>query len=407
MKVILFICVIVSGICFSQEIEVPKEKYPFSNIYEWRGKGAILINKDPNEISKEVNLTLVDETGDTKWNESFSPKSDNYYLVMSEESKYIYYLDYLGIENNKLYFHQISQAGTVKTNSINILSLFKDMGVMTPDDVEFIDVTNTTRALVYQFRKENKKEKTYEQIFVYMTHHNMRPYVCKGSPILKEDIENDKASFLTFAGSTEEAVYWAQRNRNNTNSGFKILEYTPKAELTADRFYHFPKDENIYSSQTMMYSLSGAYYTERDNDFSAAQAVVKNGKVYLNAFVKVGEEYAFKIYQYNDELEAVEILAEDKSPVGKKDIGKMGILLTKEGYCVQTEFGKNLLFKVEDKTVTKIESASIDPEKVIFNPSLLFINTSESQFVHLINGETYTFDVNQLNKDEVTYFRKK
>lgn len=399
---VLFIC----NIALSQEVEIPKEKYPFSEIYEWRGKGAILINKDPNQISKEINLTLVDKTGDTKWNESFSPKSENQYLIMSEESRYLYYLDYLGVKNNKLYFHQISQSGTVKTNSVNILSLFKKMGIMTPDDVEFVNATNTTRALVYQFRKENKKEKSFDQFFIYMTHHNMIAYACKGNTVLKEDIENDKASYMTFAGSTEESVFWAKRTRNSSTNGFTIVEYSPKAELKGDQFYSYPQKETVYSANSTMFSLSGSYYTERKN-FSASNAVVKNGEVYLNAFVKSDEEVQFNIYKYNDKLEPIKIHSGDKNLVEKKSMASIGILLTLEGYAVQGKFKEPALFLVEKDEVQSIKSSISEPEKVIFNPSLLFINSSESQFVHFINGETYTFDVNQLNKDEVSYFRKK
>jgi hypothetical protein len=63
---------------FAQQIEMPAEQYPFYSILEWKGMGAILLNRDPAGNMKKVNMTLVGNKSTNIWQQSFNPNGKDF-----------------------------------------------------------------------------------------------------------------------------------------------------------------------------------------------------------------------------------------------------------------------------------------------------------------------------------------
>ena len=83
MKSLIFIGVLIfsSSSVFSQTIEIPPVAHPFFDVIEWKGMGALLLSKDPNGTSKQVNITLIGEEVTSIWDQKFSPKDEVYFYI--------------------------------------------------------------------------------------------------------------------------------------------------------------------------------------------------------------------------------------------------------------------------------------------------------------------------------------
>ena len=123
-----FISTILGFSTFAQQFEIPAEKYPFYSILEWKGRGSILLNREPTGITKKVNLTLVGNQSTSIWQESFNPRGKDFYFISSENTRYTYFLENLNPELGKIFMHQLNSAGNMKSTSVSLTAAIKELG---------------------------------------------------------------------------------------------------------------------------------------------------------------------------------------------------------------------------------------------------------------------------------------
>lgn len=403
--ILLSIILVYSTLLFSQKVAIEAEKYPFSMIYEWQGRGSILVNKDPSGLLREVNLTLINSDGISKWQESFSPKVNEPFLILSYESKYLYYLDYMQPKNGKIYFHQINQNGSVKSSSISLLSMFKKLGYSSVEDLELVNAINTKESLVFMFEHKNKKEKSIEQILVFMMHNNRLTYAVKHASVSLENLENNTDGVLTYAGSTEERIYFTSNFQNSLQKGQRLIEYTPKGELVGDRSYQAPK-EQLQSFTPYKFSVEGTkYIASKDEHEKNGQLVFWNHKVYFIGITKTENQVNLYGYNTNNEIELLQSLG--TISLEKKETPELGWNMEEKELVIASVVKKgSKIYAIKEKGEAKKVFNQLEPEKVALNPSILKANQQGLDFVHLIDDEIYSFDKNQLNKVGKVYFVK-
>ena len=105
-KVLVLLLSLVGFHSFAQTFTIPMVDHPFIDIIEWKGKGAMLMSKDPNMSTPQINLTLIGEEQESLWDQKIRPKNEEYYYLASENARYVYFLDNLELENGKIYFNR-------------------------------------------------------------------------------------------------------------------------------------------------------------------------------------------------------------------------------------------------------------------------------------------------------------
>lgn len=205
------------------QIEIPEGKFPYNQFVEWPNVGGLFLNHDPDEKARDFNLTFVNAEGKVQWQETIYPKGYDLIPVVSAESNYIYFLDNLEIQKNKLQYHQINKSGSVTSTNIDFLRDLKKFGYNTPGEALVQNVVNTSSALVIQLLLENKDEKIYDHILFFITHHNHRTYSAKMEPTSFNNLKEENTSTPYFAGSMGDEIYFAQLS--STGSSPKAIFY--------------------------------------------------------------------------------------------------------------------------------------------------------------------------------------
>jgi hypothetical protein len=235
--------------CVIGQVEVPDGKYPYHTYIEWPGNGGLFINSDPTEKARDFNMSFINKNGELQWQETIYPKTFDVTPIVSKASNYLYFFDKLEIEKNKLYYHQINSNGSVKSTSVDFLRDLKQMGYNNPDDALIQNIINTEKALVFQLLLENKSEKVYDHVLVFLTHHNHRIYAVKMTPTNFNNFKADYTGVPYFAGSEGNSIYFAQLS----NAGGK-----PKVTF-------FPFNEKGSPSNEMTLSIPN--YKPLETDF--------------------------------------------------------------------------------------------------------------------------------------------
>ena len=143
----------------AQEFEIEAQTNPYYDIIEWKGQGAILLSRDPNKTTRRIGLTLVGNQNSSIWDESFTPRDEEFYYISSENARYVYFLDNLELEEANISFTQLNEAGNTKTTKVSMKSPLKSVGIVDYTAAEVINIVVTDKALLYTCRYEDKKEK--------------------------------------------------------------------------------------------------------------------------------------------------------------------------------------------------------------------------------------------------------
>lgn len=232
MKKYLFaILVNLSFYCVIGQTEIPEGKYPYHTYIEWPGKGGLFINSDPSEKARDFNMSFINSDGELQWQETIYPKTFSTIPVVSASSNYIYFFDQLEIEKNKLYYHQINSNGSVKSTNIDFLRELKLLGYSTPDDAVVQNIINTEKALVFQLLIENKTEKVFDHILVFLTHHNHRIYTAQLTPTNFANFKADYTGVPYFAGSMGNYIYFAQLTNAGGNPKVTYFPFDEKGKM--------------------------------------------------------------------------------------------------------------------------------------------------------------------------------
>ncbi len=225
---------LLTGMLHAQKFEIPAEKFPFFEIIEWKGQGAILLNRDPSFNLKQVHMTLVSNDGTSTWNQSFNPAVKEFYFIAEDGGKYAYFLNDLTIKDGKISFNQLNIAGNIKTHSTSVLSILKRLGNFLPDDLTVTDIVTTERALVYMLTHMDKSTNKKTTIALTITHHNLVAYA---AIVAENNIASSKAEDQVswyVAGEEGESILYAARIHSGKDAGWVIKQFSPKGEYEKD-----------------------------------------------------------------------------------------------------------------------------------------------------------------------------
>lgn len=253
--------------------------YPFTDVIEWKGVGAILMSKNPNMTTPQINLTLIADQETTIWDQKIRPKNSEFYYLSSENARYVYFLDNLDLDKGKVYFNQLNSAGNVKTTSVSISSAIKKLGSYDYNKLELINVVVTDKALVHHFRYEDKKAKSIREFATFITHHNMLCYAVELGAIPTSDLKDENVGQWNYIGFTGNEIYFAARGYSSKKKGWSTRSYTSKGKEIQGSFLEAPSD--LLPVENIGFGTTGSYYLEEKHVVERGLLAQINGKMYL------------------------------------------------------------------------------------------------------------------------------
>ena len=405
-NIILVFSLTISCLSIAQEIEVEAAAYPYSDIIEWKGMGALLMSKDPSGVAKQVNLTLVGDQTTSIWDQKFTPKNEEFYYISSENARYVYFIDNLELKNGKIYFNQLNSAGNVKSTSGQIGTAVKKLGDYDYNLLELINVVVTDKALVMHYRYEVKKNKSVMEIAVFMTHHNFLCYAAELGEIPYASLKDEKIGHWEYVGFTDDQTFFAARDFKNKSKGWSVKNYSSKGKILSGYFIDAPS-QDLLPIENIGFGTTGKYYLE--NKWSVEKGILTqiNGVFYLVGAQKKSESGAeITLYELGggewEELNKMKL----NYFIEKKNL-KLGIYPMNEGVGYHLDhngYNKVSLISFTPNT----DSAHNDfTERTIFNPSSVFERKEKEEFNVILPSVKLTFNTSQLNKPGAVKFEMK
>jgi hypothetical protein len=380
----------------SQSFEIPREEYSFDDIIEWKGVGAMLVNRDPSGLKRKINLTLISTLQSSTWNQSFNPKGKDAFYIASENSRYVYFLDNLELIEGKYFFSQLSAAGSVKSSSTLLIPLFKKLGDFDFSEMKLIDVVTTDKALVHLFRYHHTKGKKFIEIAIFMTHHNLISYGVILGETSADVAKDESLNFWQFVGSTGDQIYFATRENQTKEQGWRVKEFNSKSELKSSQF--IPNFEVSFEEfEHQSFGTCGKNYMGEKKEFERNLLTQINGNFYLTGIVSGDGKRTLKTFVFNSSKWhefATHSLALDAKSKSKTH---MGVYPLNEGLAVklEQESVSNVLLMPFEKSQEIIVTPAT--EKLIFNPSRLLVQERKSDFVISLPERIVYFERAQLN----------
>lgn len=404
-KSTLLIAIFVSTIGFSQSFEIPSAKFPYTDILEWKGMGALLVNQDPDGNEKQVNLTLVGSQTASIWDQKFTPKKEKFYYISSENARYVYFLDNLELESGKVYFSQLNSAGNVKSTSVQISTAIKQLGAYDWNEMELINVVVTDKALVHHFRYDDKKNKSTVEIATFITHHNFLCYAVELGSIPTDSFKDDNIGHWEYVGFTDDIIYFAARDYLNKSKGWSIKEYTSKGKPMTGYFVNAP--DGLIPIENIGFGTTGKYYLEEKNIIEKGLLTQINSKFYLiGAQRKTASGAEITLFELKEgvwqELNNMKL----NYFIEKKNL-KLGIYPMNEGVGYHLDHnGYNKVSLISYAPMK--ETAHNDfTDRTIYNPSSVFERKEKEEFNVILPDGLLVFDSNQLNKPGAVKFEMK
>lgn len=340
-KIILLFSVLLGFSIQAQELTASETTFPYFDALEWKNNGILLLSRDPSGNQRKITLTFMADKDFSVWQESFNPSGKDYYYISGENARYIYFLDNLELSDGKLFYHQVSSAGNIKSSSAQIGQTIKriDNNILFTD-LTPIDVFTTDKALVMTYRYHDKKEKKYTDYVVTMTHHNMMLYTCKLGSISEEQLKDPKYSHWTFAGFNEDKIFFSVRDFLEKKTGWTIQTLTSKAVLTESRFIEEPRTP-FESSNWASWGMNGSFYNDR-SETQNGRIFIQNERIYCFGVHSAANSRVMSLYELNNstwmKINSTSLPAEQskKSPAIKW-------ILLNEGLMVSTTEKGNFL----------------------------------------------------------------
>ena len=395
-KAILFLSLFLSFGSNAQEFEIEAQKYPYQDIIEWKGQGAILMSKDPAQVTRVITLTLVGDQNSSIWDETFTPRDEEFYYIASENARYVYFLDDLELDNGKVYFTQLNEAGNKKTTNVSLVNTFKSMGVFDYRELELINIVVTDKALVHHFRYHDKKEKVYKEYATFITHHNRLPYGVEIASTPVTDMKNEDFGHWEYVGFTEDKICFAARGITSKKKGWIVKEFTSKGKYTSSTFLEAPTDylavENIGFGTTGKHYLNDRFTTEK------GLVCFINDKFYMVGGESEGSGARLILYEWK-EGEWNEINKMELNYFIEKKALKLGLYPMNEGigyHLNHNGYDKASIITFEKQEISSHNSFT---ERTIYNPSSVFNRKEKQEFMVTLPGVVLTFDTEQLNKE--------
>ena len=389
---------------FAQKFVIPMVDHPFIDVIEWKGKGAILMSKDPNMAKPQINLTLIGEEQVSLWDQKIKPKNEEYYYLSSENARYVYFLDNLELTSGKVYFNQLNSAGNVKTTSTSISSAIKKLGPYDYNKLEIINVVVTDKALVHHFRYEDKKAKSIREFATFMTHHNMLCYAVELGVIPSSDLKDENIGQWNYIGFTEDEIYFAARGYSSKKKGWSTRSYTSKGKEITGTFLEAPAD--LLPIENIGFGTTGSYYLEEKHVVERGLLSQINGDFYLMGAERSDGGAALVLHKHEEgEWKTLNTMNLNYF-IENKDL-KLGIYPMNEG----------LGYHLDHNGYNKVSIVYFEPgqnsshndfsTRAIVNPSSVLYPKKKEEFTVNLPNVVLVFDTNQLGKEGEVEFEFK
>jgi len=398
-------------ICFiipsygQKNVEIPEGNYPYHSIYEWPTVGAFLINSDPDKRARDMNIVLVNTAGEMQWQETFYPKTHEPKLILSEKSSYLYFIDALQLDGNKLHYHQISKGGNVKSTSIDFLTTFEKFGINNPADAVLEDVINTEPALIFQFSFENKSTEQLDHVLVFLTHHNHKHYAIKAKETPLDFIKKGISGHLYYAGSDSHKVYFSNFQKTGSRNTLAFHGFSPKAEADEPQEMILTT-ESVLASNQQMGHFGQVYDTPKYSDF--ARGIYFDQLFYALHFDQI--KRSFDIKTYNEKGNVISLVSSSTTAEEKRKYDGTFLFSTLNDQLIVSASINEVRssFKMHQNEVKPIDFKGKDDFlKLNHNPSRLFNYREIQSFVLPTTTGILIFDESQLNKKEGLVFINK
>lgn len=385
----------------AQSFEILSKKDPFYDIIEWKGMGAMLMSKDPQGISKQINLTLIGDATNSIWDQKFTPKNSEFYYLSSENARYVYFLDNLELnEQGKVYFSQLNSAGNIKTTSISIGNAIKKLGGYDYNKLDLINVVVTDKALVHHFRYVDRKAKLVREFATFITHHNFLCYAVELGTVSNEKMKDDRFGQYHYIGFTGNEIYFAIRDYLNKKSGWTVKSYTSKGKPLQSTFLPAPTD--LLPIENIGFGTSGSYYLNNKNSVEYGILSQINNHFYLIGAQRNSTSAKLVLFTY-EEGDWKEVNQMNLNYFIENKTLKLGVYPMNEG----------LGYHLDHNGYNKVSLISFTPNvsyahndfsaRTVANPSSVFYPKKKEEFTVTLSGKILYFNTNQLGSTSVTF----
>ncbi|HLP55302.1 MAG TPA: hypothetical protein VK151_09750 [Fluviicola sp.] len=288
-----------TGFLNAQTFEIPAEGFPFYEVLEWKGQGAILLNRDPSMNQKQVYLTLVANEGKSTWNENFSPGGKEFYYISEDAGRYVYFLEHLELKSGKISFHQLNIAGNIKSNAVSFTAALKKIGDFPPEELTLLDIVTSEKALIYLFSHTNNGTKTKSTIAITMTHNNFLTYATLvAQNVTGSNKVEDQVSWY-MAGETGESIVYAARTHAGKDAGWLVKQFSPKGDLQSE--FTIPANKMVFVEHARVgFGTRGSALLKRVEPMEKGTLVVNNGTYYVGGVEMSGSTANLVTYVLKD-----------------------------------------------------------------------------------------------------------
>ena len=290
-----------TGILNAQTFEIPAEEYPFYEIIEWKGQGAMLMNRDPSFNQKQVHLTYVAEAGTSSWQGVFNPFGEKLFYIAEDGGKYVYFLNNFEFKDGKIVFHQLNNAGYIKSQSLPILAAIRKVGSFDVSDLILTDVVTTEKALVYLLSHTDKSTNKKTTIALTMTHNNLvvQAFIVSENITASAKIEDQISWYV--AGEDVESIVFAARVRSGKNSGWQVKRFTPKGEMKAE--LTVPASGIAFAEHNRVgFGTRGSAWLKVTEPKEQGTLVFANGNYYVGGIEVSGTAASLVSYLFKDKV---------------------------------------------------------------------------------------------------------
>jgi len=380
-----------TGILSAQTFEIPAEDFPFYQAVEWKGLGAILINRDPSFNLRQVHLTTVAENPTSAWQQAFNPLGKEFYFIAEDGGKYAYFLNNFEFKDSKITFHQLTINGNVKSQSVSVLTILKRLGNFSLDDLVLTDIVTTEKALVYMLTNTDKATNKKTTIALTMTHHNLVPYAA----IIAENISasskiEDQVSWYV-AGEKGESIIYAARTRAGKNAGWLVKQFTSKGEYESETTVQ-SAGLTFADHSRVGFGTRGSAFLKVVEPKEQGTLVYANGGYYVAGIELAGTTASLTSYVQNNNKWVKLVSTPVKNYTAKKT-ADVGFFPMKEGigWFVGSGQGEGHFHPFSGAGIV---SGMVTQQ--INNPSRLLTAEFTGKFVAALPGKWLVFDQSQL-----------
>jgi hypothetical protein len=371
---------------FGQEITLTPKKMPFYEIVEWPNKGVLVLGKDPLKTTLQQEVSFINNEGITQWQEQFLPQTEQPKLILSEYSDYLYFLDQLKPENDKIFYSQTSSNGYIKKGSIFFPPLFRSVADVDYTSSELVEIVNTKDNLIFQFRLKDKKNKSYQDVLIFLNHYSLKTFATKVPGLFSfEMLDKGEKSLIYFAGCKENENYFAHHTIKDKKSGFEILIFDKKGTMTGSFFMVSPKDENLIRTNKKALYPSASFYSNT-TDFSSKGILHFQN----NEWTLIGNKENTLSFWYYEQNKPILIIDKFDVTFKKNNVHEVGCTVLQNNLIVVSKTdieSKIVVIDLSDKKIRYTHTI-----KGNFNPlnlSSVLNSTIRTNFSYLFNNKWY------------------